>query len=212
MKNRYAIVIDQATTGSIPSAFLLHRERKIILAKKAVHGIHINALLNEIVSQINCAHPFHAIDGNTIRTFLVRKQLRRAAQLNPYHTYEDSDLQALTIEPPNWGRFPEGKTAFNLFHPYINDFHINNADLSDLLCGVAKITFRQSPFASLNLPAKLVGKATRRTIGTVKFRLNFNISRDSGEVSGKLRRNFALPSLYLRSEGGKMAKQGWVTM
>ena len=73
--------------------------------------------------------------------------------------------------------------------------------------GWQKITFGQRPFASLSLPAKLVGKASRRTMGTVKFRLDFNISRGSGEESGKLRRSFALPSLYLRSEGGKMAKQ-----
>lgn len=74
--------------------------------------------------------------------------------------------------------------------------------------GWQKITFRQKPFASLSLLAKLVGKASRRTMGTVKFRLDFNISRGSGERSGKLRLSFALPPLHLRSEGGKRAKQG----
>ena len=38
---------------------------------------------------------------------------------------------------------------------------------------------------------------------------DFNISGDGEAVSGKLRRSFALTSLYLHSEGGKKAKQGW---
>ena len=38
---------------------------------------------------------------------------------------------------------------------------------------------------------------------------DFNISGRGRAASGKLRRSFALPSLYLHSEGGKKAKQGW---
>ena len=42
--------------------------------------------------------------------------------------------------------------------------------------------------------------------GFVKIRLNFNISRHDEPRSAKLRRSFALSSLYLRSESGKWAK------
>lgn len=38
---------------------------------------------------------------------------------------------------------------------------------------------------------------------------DFNISGDGEAESEKLRCSFALTSLYLHSEGGKKAKQGW---
>ena len=48
-----------------------------------------------------------------------------------------------------------------------------------------------------------------RPIPKGRFRaFGFNISSRGGARSEKLRRSFALPSLKLRSEGGKWAKSG----